>query len=179
MAPSGCNPLTLVVPFFSHFALMADVSTYSVKYLNVYEMDWLKYLARHFPRAVTVSRWCSPMTMPWPSLHATMRFTVLIFTCWLVCWLVCQRDYTKTTMNIHDLWVSAQNRTHLLLVQTWMNGEIQECLDLNEKDKVVFLWMQLWMVQSLEVHRAVDVWYQISLVWIGSWQRCALYWVLL
>lgn len=177
MAPSGCNPLTLVVPFFSHLALMADVSTYSVKYLNVYEMDWLKYLARHFPRAVTVSRWCSPMTMPWPSLHATMRFTVLIFTCWLVCWLVCQRDYTKTTMNIHDLWVSAQNRTHLLLVQTWMNGEIQECLDLNEKDKVVFLWMQLWMVQSLEVHRAV--WYRIRLDWIGSWQRCALYWVLL
>lgn len=54
-----------------------------------------------------------------------------------------------------------------------MNGEIQECLDLNEKDKVVFLWMQLWMVQSLEVHRAV--WYQIRLDWIGSWQRCALY----
>lgn len=139
MAPSGCNPLTLVVPFFSHLALMADVSTYSVKYLNVYEMDWLKSLARHVARAVTVSRWCSPMTMPWPSLHATMRFTVLIFTCWLVC-------HTKTTMNIHDLWVSAQNRTHLLLVQTWMNGEIQECLDLNEKDKVVFLstiWLEL------------------------------------
>lgn len=139
MAPSGCNPLTLVVPFFSHLALMADVSTYSVKYLNVYEMDWLKSLARHVARAVTVSRWCSPMTMPRPSLHATMRFTVLIFTCWLVC-------HTKTTMNIHDLWVSAQNRTHLLLVQTWMNGEIQECLDLNEKDKVVFLstiWLEL------------------------------------
>lgn len=56
-----------------------------------------------------------------------------------------------------------------------MNGELQECLDLNEKDKVVFLWMQLWMFQSLEVHRAVDVWYQIRLDWIGSWQRCALY----
>ena len=123
------SPWLTLTLFFPPFALTASVSTYSAKYLNIYKMDWSESSAQYFARAVVVSRWRSPMTMPWLSLHATTRFTVLVFTCWSVCWLVCQRDYTKTTMNIHETRVLAQNRTHLLLVQTWINGEIEECLD--------------------------------------------------
>ena len=58
------------------------------------------------------------------------RFTLFFF----ICWLVCQQDYTKNLQygcpsGVGGGWVSPQNRSHLLLIQIELKGQIPGSFD--------------------------------------------------